>query len=74
MNMVKKCSYCRTEVYSEGTLVKSGHVSGGIILPSMQVAENGMGPDIKKCWDEGICPSCLRPTLEDIHNFKEKGE
>ena len=72
--MIKKCSNCGAEVDSEGPAVKSGTVSGGIILPSMQVDENGMGPDVKECWKNGICPCCLNPTLKHVEDSKEKGE
>jgi hypothetical protein len=74
MPYLKKCSYCGAEVDNEDTVVKSGTVSGGIILPSMQVDENGMGPDVKECWNKGICPCCLHPTLKHIENSEEKGE
>lgn len=70
MNISKRCSSCGAEVDSEGT-VKSGTVSGGIILPSMQV-ENGMGPHVKECWNKGICPCCLHSTLKYIENSGEK--
>jgi hypothetical protein len=59
MATVKKCSHCNATVDSEGT-VKAGI---GNSLPTMQVDENGMGPDVKKCYEHGICPCCLQTTL-----------
>jgi hypothetical protein len=73
MNIFKKCSNCGAEVDTEGT-VKSGMTSGGNIVPTMQVDENGTGPDVKECYKQGICPCCLSPTLKYIENSKEKGQ
>jgi len=69
--MIKKCSNCGAEVDSEGPAVKSGTVSA---VPSMYKDENDMGPDVKECWNKGICPCCLHPTLKHIEDSKEKGE
>lgn len=70
MSISKRCSSCGAEVDSEGT-VKAGAISGGIMLPSMQV-ENDAGPDVKECSNRGICPCCLQRTLENLEKSKEK--
>jgi hypothetical protein len=62
MDTFKECSNCKAKVNVDGT-VKAGI---GNILPTMQV-ENGIGPDVKKCYEQGICPCCLQATLADSH-------
>jgi hypothetical protein len=62
VNIIKKCAGCGAEIGSEGT-VKAG---SGNLVPSMRRDEDDMGPDVKRCWVEGICPCCLNPALEYV--------